>query len=258
MTDSYEIFKADILRLTGIDLNAYKENQMKRRIDSLIGKYRLLTYKQYVETLKKEKAVFDEFINYLTINVSEFYRDPALWKVLEEDVLPQILQRNPMPRVWSAACSTGDEPYSLVMLLAKFLPLSKIRITATDIDRQVLDKARLGLYGAKSLKGLPDEYKRKYLKKVNEETFRIDDAVKRCVDFRQHNLLKDPYPDRYDLIVCRNVLIYFTEEAKDEICRKFHTALKPEGFLFIGNSERIDRPEKMGYHMHQLFFYQKK
>lgn len=258
MPDSYEVFKADVFQLTKIDLNAYKERQMKRRIDSLITKNHYTTYKQYVEALKKDKVLFDEFVNYLTINVSEFYRNPEQWVLLEKQILPELLKKSPTLKIWSAACSTGDEPYSLVMLLSKFMPLSKIKIIATDIDKQVLDKARMGLYNVKSLKGLPDEFLKKYFTKVSDTSYQISDEIKKCVELKEHNLLKDPYPDRCDLIVCRNVLIYFTEEAKDGIYKKFHAALKPGCFLFVGSTEQIIQPEKMGYSTYQSFFYQKK
>ena len=154
MTDSYETFKKDVLVLTKIDLNAYKERQMKRRIDSLITKHHYTTYTQYVEALKKDKVLFEEFVNYLTINVSEFYRNPEQWTLLERQILPELLKKSPTLKIWSAACSTGDEPYSLVMLLTRFMPLSKIKIIATDIDKQVLDKARMGLYNIKDRKSV--------------------------------------------------------------------------------------------------------
>ena len=211
MADNYETFKADVLQLTKIDLNAYKERQMKRRIDSLIAKHRYTNYRQYVDALKKDKALFDEFVNYLTINVSEFYRNPEQWVTLEKKVFPELLKKSSSLKIWSAACSTGDEPYSLVMLLSKFMPLSRIRIIATDLDLQVLDKARMGLYNIKSLKGLPNEFLQKYFTKVNDTNYQISNDIKKCVEFKQHNLLKDTYPTQCDLIVCRNVLIYFTE-----------------------------------------------
>ena len=258
MTDSYETFKKDVLVLTKIDLNAYKERQMKRRIDSLITKHHYTTYTQYVEALKKDKVLFEEFVNYLTINVSEFYRNPEQWTLLERQILPELLKKSPTLKIWSAACSTGDEPYSLVMLLTRFMPLSKIKIIATDIDKQVLDKARMGLYNIKSLKGLPDEFIKKYFKQVSVTSYQISDEIKKCVEFKEHNLLKDPYPDRCDLIVCRNVLIYFTEEAKDVIYRKFNASLKQGCFLFVGSTEQIIQPEKIGYDTYQSFFYRKK
>ena len=257
MEDNYELFKKDVFQLTKIDLNAYKERQMKRRIDALIAKHKITTYKDYVQALKSDKNLFDEFVNYLTINVSEFYRNPELWKVLEKEIMPVIFEKTKTLKIWSAACSTGDEPYSLVMMLNQFLPLSQIHIIATDIDKQVLDKARMGLYNDKSLKGLPSGFIKKYFTQVNEHNYQINADIKRCVEFKEHNLLKDPYPTSCDLIVCRNVLIYFTEEAKVEIYKKFNASLKPEGFLFVGSTEQIIQPATLGYKTFRSFFYRK-
>ena len=257
MADNYEEFKKKVYDITKIDLNAYKERQMKRRIDALIAKHNITSYNVYVDTLKKDKVLFDEFVNYLTINVSEFYRNPEQWRILESSIIPLLMQKSQTLKVWSAACSTGDEPYSLVMLLSKFMPLNRIRIMATDIDKQVLDAARLGLYNEKSLKGLPPEFLKKYFKQVNGKSYQISDEIKRCVEFKQHNLLKDPYPTNCDLIVCRNVLIYFTEEAKEDIYRKFNASLKQQGILFVGSTEQIIQPQNLGYSTYKSFFYKK-
>ena len=160
-------------------------------------------------------------------------------------------------KIWSAACSTGDEPYSLVMLLAKFMPLNKIEIIATDIDKQVIEKAKAGLYAEKSLKALPKEFVQQYFEKVNDRTYAISDAVKSRVKFQQHNLLKDDYPINCDLIVCRNVMIYFTEEAKQEIYVKFNKALKKDAVLFVGSTEQMVQPKNLGFSSVHSFFYRK-
>lgn len=258
MENSYEVFKKDVFALTKIDLNAYKERQMKRRIDTLIGKYKINTYEEYVELLKKNTERYEEFVNYLTINVSEFYRNPEQWELLEKSVFPKLFDKfGKSLKIWSAACSTGDEPYSLVMLLTKFLPLNKIEIIATDIDKQVIEKAKAGLYTEKSLKALPDEFVKKYFEKINDKTYAISDEIKSRVKFQQHNLLKDRYPDHCDLIVCRNVMIYFTEEAKQDIYINFNKALKPEGILFVGSTEQMVQPKKLGFSTVHSFFYQK-
>ena len=129
--DVYEYFKKEIYSLTTIDLNAYKEKQMKRRIDTLIAKHKIVGYDKYVQALKTDKVLFEEFVGYITINVSEFYRNPEQWKYLEETVIPELIQRfGKNLKVWSAACSTGDEPYSLVMALSRHIPLQQIRIYA--------------------------------------------------------------------------------------------------------------------------------
>ena len=164
----YGVFKEKVFQLTKIDLNSYKERQMRRRIDSLINKAKVQNYAQYVEALRANDEMLEEFVAYLTINVSEFYRNPEQWGLMEKQVLPYLFDKfGKSIKVWSAACSTGDEPYTLVMVLAKFLPLDKIQVIATDIDKQVLEKAQLGIYNEKSLKGLPAEFKTKYFTKIN-------------------------------------------------------------------------------------------
>lgn len=257
MAESYEIFKKDILRLTGIDLDSYKENQMKRRIDSLIARNKLKNYNEYIDIIKNDRDKYEEFINYLTINVSEFWRNPGQWEVLENLVIPELLKRDNL-KIWSAACSTGDEPYSLAMLLNKYIPLSKVRIFGTDIDKQVLQIAKTGIYSLKSLKGLPIGYLKKYFTEIDKDTYEINEEIKRCVVFKEHNLLKDPYPVGCDMIVCRNVLIYFTEEAKDKVFSGFGKVLNRNSFLFLGSSEQILNPSDYDLIPISSFFYKKR
>ena len=253
----YEYLKKEVYSLTKIDLNAYKEAQMKRRIDALIAKHKIKGYDNFVKALKTDKALFEAFVNYLTINVSEFYRNPEQWAVLDKDVFPSLIKKfGKNLKIWSAACSTGDEPYSLVMALSKHLPLNNIKIIATDIDKQVIEKAKVGLYNSKSIASVPDEFKKKYFTQVGA-SYRIADEIKARVEFKESNLLKDPYPTGCHLIVCRNVLIYFTEEAKAEIYKKFNTSLKKDGILFVGSTEQIIQAQTLGYATAKSFFYKK-
>ena len=257
MLIGYEAFKKDILWLTGIDLNAYREEQMKRRIDSLIARNRISSYTAYVDLLKKDREKFEQFVNFLTINVSEFYRNPAQWRVLEHEVFPALIHRfGKSLKIWSAACSTGDEPYSLVMALSRYVPLSNIQVIATDIDKQVLEKAKAGCYNEKSIVSVPQDFKEKYFKKVGDR-FQISDGIKRRVEFREHNLLKDMYPRGCHLIVCRNVMIYFTEETRDSIYKKFSSSLVQGGVLFIGSAEQIINYRQLHFQRKQSFFFQK-
>ncbi|MBF1018936.1 MAG: chemotaxis protein CheR, partial [Lachnospiraceae bacterium] len=163
MAYDYEWFKGQIFNITSINLNAYKEKQMKRRIDTLIGKYKVTGYDKFVDLLKKDKEVFDAFVNYLTINVSEFFRNKDQWELMDKQMIPTLIQRfgNRLD-VWSAACSTGDEPYTLAMLLSRHVPLSQIHVLATDIDTLAIEKAKNGLYGAKDIAGVPADLKSKY------------------------------------------------------------------------------------------------
>lgn len=257
MEYDYEYFKKEILKLTSIDLNAYKERQMKRRIDTLIAKRKIVGYDKYVATLKVDPIIFDEFINYITINVSEFYRNPEQWEFMDKEVFPELIKKfGKSLKIWSAACSTGDEPYSLVMALSKFVPLSMIKIYATDLDKTVIAKAKTGLYDEKSIANVPDEFKRKYFTKVGP-SYKISEEIMARVEFHEHNLLKDTYPENCDFIVCRNVLIYFTDEAKDEVFRKYFKSLKSGGCLFIGSTEQIINYKEIGYVRKNSFFYGK-
>ena len=230
---------------------------MKRRIDNLIMKNKIVGYDNYVAALKSQKPLFDEFINYITINVSEFYRNPDQRVLLEKQVFPKLIDKfGKNLKIWSAACSTGDEPYSLVMCLSKFIPLNQIRITATDLDKQVMAQAKVGLYNEKSIAGVPAEYKKKFFTQVGS-SYQISEDVKKCVTFQQHNLLKDKYFENYHLIVCRNVVIYFTEEAKAEIYQKFSNSLVKGGMLFIGSTEQIVTYKQCGFERANSFFYRK-
>lgn len=254
--DNYEKFKELVFKKTGINLSCYKEKQMKRRIDSLIKRNNYHSYDDYFQALCKNVDLHNEFINYLTINVSEFYRNANQWEVLQKEIMPNLLKKNSMLKIWSAACSTGEEPYSLVMLLSELLPLNNIKIIATDIDKGAIGKAQVGLYSAKSIENVPKHLVSKFFEKIGD-SFKINEAVKKCVEFKHLNLLSDKYPERCDLIVCRNVMIYFTEETKEEMYKKFHTSLNDQGVLFVGSTEQIILPAR--YHLTPLktFFYKK-
>ncbi len=257
MAYDYEYLKKAVFDLTKIDLNAYKEKQMKRRIDTLISKNKITGYDNYVAALKKDQRLFEEFVNYLTINVSEFYRNPDQWAIMEKEIIPELIGKyGKNLKIWSAACSTGDEPYSLVMALSRHLPLNNIKIFATDLDKQVIATAKTGLYSAKSIASVPDDLKKKYFTKIGP-SFQISNEIKARVEFKEHNLLKDTYPSDCHMIVCRNVLIYFTEEAKEEVFRKFQRNLKSGGILFIGSTEQIINYKEIGFDRKNSFFYEK-
>ena len=257
MEYDYEWFKKSVFNLTKIDLNAYKEKQMKRRIDTLIGKYSITGYDKFFEKLKTDKDVLDTFVTYLTINVSEFFRNVDQWNLMEKDMVPELMQKfGKNLKIWSAACSTGDEPYTIVMVLSRHLPLNQINVLATDLDTVAIAKAKAGVYAAKEIQGVPDDLKKKYFTQEGS-MYKISDEIKSRVTFKQADLLRDPYPKDYHLIVCRNVLIYFTEEAKDETFRKFYGSLAPQGILFIGSTEQIINYMDIGFQRKNSFYYEK-
>lgn len=256
MADAYLDFIRNVYRITGLDLNQYKRPQMERRILSLMRSVGVNNLADYAILLQKDKQQLDKFINHLTINVSEFYRNPGQWEVLAGQILPQLLRQNPTLKIWSAGCSTGEEPYTLAMVLSELDPRGNHQIIATDVDQEVLKRAQEGLYNIKAAANLPKNYLAKYFDREGE-VIRVKDSLKKLIKFKWHNLLTDNIESNVDLLVCRNVVIYFTEEAKASLYRKFHQSLKPSGMLFIGSTEQIFQPQEIGFKPAAMFFYQK-
>lgn len=257
MANNYEKFKVDVNAITKIDLNAYKEKQMRRRIDSLLSRHKIPDYDAFIAEIKKDEKLLREFVNFLTINVSEFYRNTDQWDLMNDEIIPKLINRfGKNLKIWSAACSTGDEPYSLVMAFSRFIPLNQIHVVATDIDKEAIAKAKAGLYSEKSIAGVPDDLKKKYFTNI-AGSYQIADEIKRCVEFKERNLLKDDYEKDCHLILCRNVVIYFTEETKDMIYKKFNDSLVQGGILFIGSTEQIMNYKELGYTRFKSFFFQK-
>ncbi|MFC8574485.1 CheR family methyltransferase, partial [Heyndrickxia sporothermodurans] len=192
----------------------------------------------------------------MTINVSEFYRNKQRWDVLENKIFPRLLAERKSLKIWSAASSTGEEPYTIAMVLSKYIPLSSISILATDLDSNAIEKAKIGIYPERSLNEVPVEMKKKYFT-LEGTYYRVSDEIKKTVTFKQHNLLADSFESNFDLIVCRNVLIYFTEEAKDLLYHKFNSALRTGGTLFVGSTEQIFNPQSYNFTIEDTFFYKK-
>ncbi|MFE8695662.1 CheR family methyltransferase [Cytobacillus sp. FJAT-53684] len=257
MSRDYQNFIVNIKRKTGIDLSLYKEAQMKRRLLSLYEKKGFQSFNDFFDAISKDKELLNEFLDRMTINVSEFYRNAKRWEVLEEKILPKLLARGKRLKIWSAACSTGEEPYTIAMIMSKFMPLSQVQILATDLDENVIARAKKGVYPERSLNEVPDEMKKKYFT-VEGSFYKVAEEVKKTVTFRKQNLLADQFGGPFDLIICRNVLIYFTEEAKDELYSKFSGALNSGGIFFVGSTEQIFNPGKYDFETEDTFFYRKK
>ncbi|MDQ0858626.1 protein-glutamate O-methyltransferase CheR [Bacillus sp. V2I10] len=252
----YMQFQKEFKKLTGIDLALYKEAQMKRRITSLYLKRGFKDFKEYYSAIQREKELLYELLDRITINVTEFYRNKKRWDLLETELLPAMLNRSRPLKIWSAACSTGEEPYTIAMILSKYLPLRSINILATDLDENVIARAKLGIYPERSLSELPEEMKRKFFAQ-DGAGYQISKEIIETVQFKKHNLLSDPFEKEFDLIVCRNVLIYFTEDAKNLLYHKFSKALKNRGIFFIGSTEQIFCSHQYDLESAGTFFYRK-
>jgi chemotaxis protein methyltransferase CheR len=250
-------FIHNVKQSTGIDLAQYKEAQMKRRLTTLRMKNGYNSFADFFAAMMKDKSLFYEFLDRMTINVSEFWRNPNRWEVLRDVILPELQRGSRRLKLWSAACSTGEEPYTLAMILADKDIMANTGILATDIDDGALSKAKQGLYLERSLKDVPKDVAERYFKPEGP-VYKVSESLKKNIDFRKQNLLLDKFDDGFDLIICRNVMIYFTEEAKNKLYQKFADSLRPGGYLFVGSTEQIFTPSQYGFESTETFFYRKK
>lgn len=253
----WELFKKKLKEKTGIDLQLYKEAQMRRRIGNLVTRAEFKTFSAFFDDAVKDKEKFADFIEYLTINVSEFFRNPDKFDILEKDVIPMLLKSSPKLNIWSAGCSIGAEPYTIAIILKELTPNVRHRILATDLDIEILAKAKKGIYTENEIKALRPDRKAKYFTKTSDGKYAIKPEIKSMVEFKQHNLLKDPYEKGYNLIVNRNVCIYFTDEAKNLMYTGFFNSLVPGGILFVGATEAILNHKQIGFTSYKAFFYQR-
>ena len=255
--DAYEKFLENLRRSLNIDLSGYKRPQMERRINTLMRTLRQPDYDSFITTMKTDRRIFERFIEHLTINVSEFFRNGPQWDVFQEKILPMLLAQTGSLKIWSAGCSTGEEPYTLAMILTELAGKGNHTILATDFDDRVLKKAVAGVYSKRAAAGVPEPYLNKYFVPVGDD-YRVRGELTRMITFRMHNLLRDPFPTQVDLIVCRNVVIYFTEETKRQLYKKLYGALRPGGILFMGSTEQVIQAREIGFDPVANFFYRKK
>jgi len=256
--EEFIIFKKKIALLINLDLSNYKNPQMERRIVSLMNKNNIFNLANYYDLLKKAPNHLKDFTNMLTINVTEFFRDPVTFIELEKIHIPELLQKSPRLKIWSSGCSIGAEIYSIAMILDKLGILDRCELIASDFDENVINKAKLGIYSRPEIENLPAEYMN-YFQEIDTKTekFQIDSKLTSKVIFQRQDLLDSKFESDFDLILCRNVVIYFTETAKEILYKKIYDSLKPGGILFIGSTERINNHKAIGFNLRTSFFYDK-
>ena len=229
----------------GFDFTGYKRNSLMRRVRHRMAQIQCATFEDYLDILQTQPDEFETLFNTILINVTTFFRDPDAWDVIREQVIPQILAEyapgDPI-RVWSAGCATGQEAYTLAILLAEALGPEefrrRVKIYATDVDEHALTVARTGTYDAEAVKSLPPELLTKYFEPVNSHyTFRKD--LRRVIIFGRNDLVKDAPISRVDLLVCRNTLMYLNAETQRNVLSRLHFALTPTGTLFLGHAEML-------------------
>ncbi|MDP4176935.1 MAG: protein-glutamate O-methyltransferase CheR [Bacillota bacterium] len=239
-----------------INLSAYKSNQLHRRIQSLMSRVGAGSVDEYIQMLKKSPEQKQKFLDFITINVSEFFRNPELFDELKNEIQFDLLPKNNNLNIWSAACSIGAEPYSLAMMINSINSGGNHSILATDIDNTILEKAKKAEYIYSEIKNVRAEYLNKYFVK-NDDKYFVIDKIKNMVTFKKHDLILDSYQSNFDLIVCRNVVIYFNQDIKEKIYQKFSNSLKKGGLLFVGATESIYNYKDYSFEKASTFIYKK-
>jgi len=253
---AYHRFSRKVLALTGIDLDRYKSTQMERRLQTMMKRVGVDGYGPYEALLERDPKAIKELKDFITINVSEFFRNPEKFDELKSAVLPGLLKSRGSLRIWSAGCSNGSEPYSVSIVLDEIDPAGHHRILGTDLDEEILKVARAGAYGERDLKNVDERRRGRYFRRIGD-MWHVTQGVMSRIQFEGQNLLTAEFGRDFDLILCRNVVIYFTEETKDDLYRRFHKALRPGGILFVGGTESILKAREMSFETVSPFFYRK-
>ena len=229
----------------GYDLTGYAKASLLRRVVRFLNNYKLTDVKQLIEELTINTAIFGLFLTELTVNVTEMFRDPTFYKSLRQNVLPK-LKTYPHIKVWDAGCSTGEEAYSMAIVLKEESLLHKSRIYATDLNLKVLEIARDGIYPLHYLQEYSKNYQKSggvtsfseyYLAKYNNAI--IDSKLKENIIFAAHNLVSDSTFNEFNLILCRNVLIYFQKDLQEKVLQLFVNSLCMYGYLALGSKETL-------------------
>ena len=243
----FELLKRNISGNTGFNCEYYKEAHFRRRINVRVRATNSESYRAYLKLLKEDPQEYEFLLDALTVNVSEFFRNPETFRIIEKEVIPSLVKNRSglflrSIRIWSAGCAAGEEAYSLAILLHRILKNDfnkyRIRIIGTDIDTQSLEKAKKGIYNENSLKNLDSGTKERYFFKQGDN-YQVIDEFKSITQFKRHDLISDPRIDHFDLIVCRNVMIYFKKEIQEQLQLNFYKALGKGGFFIIGKSETL-------------------
>lgn len=235
----------DLFERFGYDFSDYSAASMKRRVNRLFALDKFDDFNDFRSRIFKDDKYISRFIQEITVNVTEMFRDPSFYKLLRQQVLP-VLATHPFIRIWHAGCSTGEEAYSMAILLKEANLLNKSLIYATDINPGVLEKLTRGIYPLSAMK----QYSENYIQCGGQQDFssyytakydhaKFDDSLKRKMIVSTHNLVSDSSFNEFQLIVCRNVLIYFNKKLQDKVLDLFDVSLERLGFLALGAKEQV-------------------
>jgi len=254
--DDYVRFCEGVQDLAGIDLLQYKRGQMERRLRTFAQRAGILDLTDYLVLLRRDPAELDRFLDRVTINVSQLWRNPEQWVALGREVIPQLAAERRI-RVWSAGCSYGAECYTTAAVCLEHAPQARVEVKGTDIDARVLARARTGVFSEEDARSAPPESLGRWFERT-DEGWQAKPELREVVSFDRGNLLSMQVPTQeYDLVMCRNVVIYFTEDVRDKLHARLAASLRSGGFLVVGSTERISAAGDIGLTLTRPFIYRK-
>jgi chemotaxis protein methyltransferase CheR len=244
-----ELILNDVFELYGYDFKSYSKASLKRRITRLIAADKFLSFAEFRYKLRSDKQYFQRFIEQITVNVTEMFRDPSFYRTLRNEVLP-VLATWPLIRIWHAGCSTGEEVYSMAILLHEANLLHKTRLYATDINPAVLDQVKSGIFPMSQMK----QYSENYISSGGKKDFsfyytaqysvaKFQDFLSKGIVLSTHNLVSDGSFNEFNLILCRNVMIYFDKSLQERVLQLFYESLEMFGYLALGSKETLNFSE---------------
>jgi two-component system CheB/CheR fusion protein len=245
LDSKFEVLLDYLRQSHGFDFTTYKRPSLMRRVQNRMQALSIENYSAYLDYIKENPEEFTPLFNTIEINFTGFFRDPEAWNYIAKVIIPGIIagksESEPI-RIWSAGCASGEETYTLAILLAEVLGIkqykAQVRIYATDIDTEALNQARLGSYLNSQVVGVPPTLLERYFEQ-SAERYIFGKDLRRSIIFCRHNLMQDAPMSKIDLLVCRNVLIYFNTDSQTKTLARFHFSLKDSGFLFLGMSEML-------------------
>ena len=228
------------------DFTNYAISSFKRRIQRVLDMYKFGSVAALISRLKEDASFFHEFVSEITVNVTEMFRDPSFWRVARDHIIPNIMLNHDTISIWHAGCSSGEEVFSMAIMLKEMGVLHKAKIIATDIDKDILDKAKKGIYAVKHMELNEKNYIRYQgtgtLKDYYEEKegkVYMDRSLVSNVSWREHNLVNGSVFNKFDLVLCRNVMIYFNQTLQNEVLKRLHESMFKYGYLAIGSKESL-------------------
>lgn len=246
--DGYAALTGKITRERGFGCASYKEKCVRRRIAVRMRARGVHTFEEYGRVLDRDRHEYDLLLDALTINVTKFFRNPETFAAIDREIVPALYARaEPQLRIWSAGCASGEEPYSLAILMHRYAVANgkrfdRVDVLGTDLDRASLAAAERATYLEPTLADTPAELRQMYF--PLHSPYRIQREVRARVQFRRHDLLREAFPEAQHLIVCRNVIIYFDRTTQEELFERFAAALLPGGFLVLGRVESLFGPAR--------------